>query len=49
MVADVVEKELGLPTLILPGGRLYDSASLPPAEVESRITDFVDMVLARKG
>jgi hypothetical protein len=48
MVADVVEKELGLPTLVMPG-RLYDPAPLPPAEVESRITDFVNMVLARKG
>jgi len=47
LVADTVEKELGLPTLIIQS-TLYDPAVLPPAELESKLTDFVDMVLARK-
>jgi hypothetical protein len=48
LVADIVEKKLGLPTLILQS-TLYDPAVLPPAELESKLTDFVETVLARKG
>jgi hypothetical protein len=48
LVADTVERELGLPTLVL-RGRLHDPATLSPEEFESRLTEFVDMVLARKG
>lgn len=47
MVADTVEKQLGLPTLIVQN-LSYDPAILPPAEFESKLTDFVDMALARK-
>jgi hypothetical protein len=47
MVADTVERKLGLPTLIL-GGRLYDPAYLPPAELEYKLTEFVNTVLNRK-
>lgn len=48
MVADTVEKELGLPTLIF-GNRLFDQSFAPPAEIEAKLVDFVEMVLARKG
>lgn len=48
LVVDTVDSELGLPTLIL-NGALFDPGVLPPAEVESRLTGFVETVLARKG
>jgi hypothetical protein len=48
LVADKAESELGIPTLLLTT-KNYDSAILPPAEFESRMAEFVDMVLARKS
>jgi hypothetical protein len=48
LVADAVVTELAVPTLILTG-RLMNPATLPPAEFEYRITQFVDMVMAQKG
>jgi hypothetical protein len=47
LVADRAEKELGVPTLIIPG-RPMNPASISPAEFESRLTEFLDMVLTRK-
>jgi benzoyl-CoA reductase/2-hydroxyglutaryl-CoA dehydratase subunit BcrC/BadD/HgdB len=48
LVADKAESELGIPTLLLPT-KNFDSTILPPAEFESRLEEFVDMVLARKS
>jgi len=47
LVADAVETELGIPTLIL-AGRLMHPATLSPFEFEYQITQFVDMVMAQK-
>jgi hypothetical protein len=47
LVTDVAEKELGVQTLILTGKEL-DATALAPAEFEARLTEFVDMVIARK-
>ncbi len=47
-VADKLERELGVPTLIL-ATRNFDSTFLPPIEFESRLMQFVDIALARKG
>lgn len=47
LVLDTVEKKLGLPTLIL-RGRLYDPATLPPREIEDRLTEFVNIAIAGK-
>jgi hypothetical protein len=48
LVADRAEKELGVPTFII-GGRAMDPMALPAAEFESRLNEFIDMVLAQKG
>jgi hypothetical protein len=48
IVADRAEKELGVPTFIV-SGRSMDPTSLPAPEFESRLSDFIDMVLAQKG
>jgi hypothetical protein len=48
MVADRAERELGVPTFIIPGRAMYPEP-LPAAEFESRLGEFIDMVLARKG
>jgi hypothetical protein len=48
LIADTAERELGIPTMILKG-RTLDPSDMPPAEFESRMTEFADMVLARKG
>jgi benzoyl-CoA reductase/2-hydroxyglutaryl-CoA dehydratase subunit BcrC/BadD/HgdB len=47
MVAEKVDRELGVPTLI-PKGTIYDPGVLPPEELESTLTAFVETVLARK-
>ena len=47
LVLDTVEKKLGLPTLIL-RGRLYDPVTLPPREIEDRLTEFVNIAIAGK-
>jgi hypothetical protein len=48
MVADTAERELGIPTFIISGSPT-DQSSLPPAEFEFRLAEFIDMVLASKG
>jgi benzoyl-CoA reductase/2-hydroxyglutaryl-CoA dehydratase subunit BcrC/BadD/HgdB len=48
VLADQAEKKLGVSTLIIPGGSPMDPASIPPEEVESRIVEFINMVLAKK-
>jgi len=48
LVADRAEKELGLSTLVIAGSEV-DKAFLSPQEFESRLTEFIDMVLAQKG
>jgi hypothetical protein len=48
LIADMAEKELGVPTLILPTD-FVDSAAIPAAEYEARVTDFVETALSRKG
>ena len=46
-VADRAEKELGVPTVIIPG-RPMNPASISPEEFEARLAEFIDIVLARK-
>jgi benzoyl-CoA reductase/2-hydroxyglutaryl-CoA dehydratase subunit BcrC/BadD/HgdB len=48
VIADRLEKELGIPTLII-GGSPLDPSVMPDAEFESRIMEFLDMVEAQKG
>jgi hypothetical protein len=48
LVADMAEKELGVPTFIL-AGREMEASYLPAPEFESRLAEFIDMVLAQKG
>ncbi|MBN1192023.1 MAG: 2-hydroxyacyl-CoA dehydratase [Dehalococcoidales bacterium] len=48
LVADRAERELGVPTLIIPGRSMYPT-SLPASEFESRLAEFLDMVIAQKG
>jgi hypothetical protein len=48
LVADMAERELGVPTLIL-AGREMEATFLPIPEFESRLAEFIDMVLAQKG
>jgi hypothetical protein len=48
VTAEKAERELGIPSLILSGSPM-NAASLPPAEIESKLMGFVDMVLAEKG
>jgi hypothetical protein len=48
LISDMAEKELGVPTLILPTD-FVDSAAMPAAEYEARVTDFVETALSRKG
>jgi hypothetical protein len=48
LVADMAEKELGVPTFIL-AGREMEATFLPAPEFESRLAEFVDMVMAQKG
>jgi hypothetical protein len=48
LVADMAEKELGVPTFIL-AGREMEEGFLPREEFESRLAEFLDMVLSRKG
>jgi hypothetical protein len=47
MLADRAEKELGVPTFIMPGRAMYPTY-LPAAEFESSLGEFLDMVIARK-
>lgn len=48
LVAERAEKELGIPTIVL-SGKTLDPADLPPEEFDARMTEFADMVLARKS
>lgn len=48
LVADRAEMELGVPTLTM-GGKPLDSTSVSPAEFETKLTEFIDTVLAQKG
>jgi hypothetical protein len=48
IVADRAEKELGVPTFII-SGRSMDPTSLPAPEFESRLSEFIDMVMAQNG
>jgi hypothetical protein len=47
MLADRAEKELGVPTFIIPGRAMLPTY-LPAPEFESRLGEFLDMVIARK-
>lgn len=47
LVADAALKKLGVNTLVI-SGRLMDSSSLSPEDFESRIVEFVNMVLNQK-
>ncbi|MGD9393603.1 MAG: 2-hydroxyacyl-CoA dehydratase family protein [Dehalococcoidia bacterium] len=47
LISDIAEKELGVPTLILPTD-FVDPAAVPAAEFESRVEEFVNMAKARK-
>jgi hypothetical protein len=46
-LADRAERDLGVPTFIIPGRAMYPEY-LPAAEFESRIAEFIDMVIAQK-
>ncbi len=48
IVADQVEKELNIPTMLLEG-HMLDREKYNQAEVETKIDDFVSMVLRKKG
>ncbi len=47
VVADVAEKELGIPTLLLEG-RMLESSVYDEKDFNSKLMDFVDVCLARK-
>ncbi len=48
LVEERAEKELGIPTLQLPGSR-WDSSYVDEATVTAKLDEFVQMCLARKG
>ncbi len=47
LVAEVAEKEMGIPTLVITGKEL-DATALSPAEFDSQLTEFVDIQIDRK-
>lgn len=47
MVADRAKSELGLPSILIQGAAL-DSERLPGSELESKLTDFIDVCSANK-
>ncbi len=48
IVADAVERELGIPTLLVEG-RCLDQESFDQRELENKLADFVEMCLALRG
>ncbi|MBN1190088.1 MAG: 2-hydroxyacyl-CoA dehydratase [Dehalococcoidales bacterium] len=48
LVTDMAERQLGVPTLIL-AGREMEPTFLPPEEFESKLAEFLDMVLLQKA
>ena len=46
-MAEVAEKELGIPTLLIEG-RMLESSIYDPKDFYSKLSDFIEVCLARK-